>query len=233
MKMYFNGTHLTLPKLGVSKRIDKNTSQFNFIHNHKNDLEKEIGVLSGMLHGFPPPVITDALAGCGFSGRIFQQIWPESSLILNDLDVNCYHILKNNFPEASVYNDYAENLTYPEGGFVFLDFNLFSLKKLRSYMDILDKAFKSRPKELIMTDSASYGFKFREKFLRSYGISNYWDYYYLLRQTVYETWGYYINQIKIFGNAALLRINDIEMDLQIGKEFDRIQINKNKGLFNE
>lgn len=234
MIIHFFDTHLNIPKPKGRRTISHNTPQFDFILSHKADIEKEIAALHYLIKEEPAPaLIVDAMAGCGFSGKVFKRVWPDSYFILNDASIICWEILQQNFPNDLVYHDLAQNLEFKSGAFVFVDFNAFTLKKENDCREILKAIFKKQPDTVIVTDSASYGFKFKDKFLNSYNIKNTNEYYSKVRTYFYDNWGYWVNEVRIFGNAALLKLKSTKQELIITKSQDsfKIRVQLYRGLF--
>lgn len=229
----FHGTELEIPKLRGNRNIRKDTPQVDFILSHKSDIEKELGALDQIIKDKKDPrYVVDAMAGCGFSGKILRREWPDSDFIFNDLSQTCVEILEKNFPWDKVRNKAAKNLEVPAHAFVFVDFNSFTLKRASEYSSLFQNLFDSRPTNAIITDSASYGFKFQNRFLKSYGISDHEEYYQLLRNYFRHNWGYWVNRVVIFGSAALVELEEEKKDLILERLEApvKIEIRSTRGL---
>lgn len=190
-------------------------SALPFIQRHKRDIEGKMGALWRVLQEIDssPMVMYDWMAGCGFTGRILEARWPSSQLWLNDLDPTCFKLLSHNFPNSKVTNLPVQDLKRGEGevDLLFMDFNSFTVRKMKFWIDVLNRISEINPKEFILVDSASYAFKFGNNpgysnvgFLTSYGLKDFWDYYGLLDERLKEGWGWCIHNIAPFRNAAVI-----------------------------
>ncbi len=200
MIVLFGNCELMLPNKIEQCRIDCNTSQLAFVKKHASDIGKEIGALYSILERIGKPnIIFDVMAGSGFSGKVFLDVFPKLKLILNDLDKKCFGVLKNNFPMCDVYNRKAEDIEISETpDLVFVDFNNFTLFRFKMgvWKLIMDRINSIHPKYYLFTDSSCY----QEKF----GKFDCVLYYEQLSEYLSKRYGLVIISVAMFGNAALV-----------------------------
>lgn len=111
----------------------------------------------------------EPLAGVGLSAKLFN---PKGSVTLNDLDLGCQAVLKANFPQAAVWGKDATTGFFPTADLIFLDFNNFTLKRYLSgdkyYVDMMDRAFSSARKFVILNDCSVFYFRYGEGSYETY-----------------------------------------------------------------
>lgn len=155
------------------------------------------------------PISGDVLAGCGFTSQIIKKYLSPNKFFLNDFDEDCYQILIENFSfNNSIFisnQDASDILKDKKYDFLFLDFNTFSLIQAAGWNSIW-KLGMSNSTTTVFTDTASFGFRFGDRFLSSYKINTYYDYYKLLNTTIEQEFNKKIVKIKIYPNhnAALV-----------------------------
>ena len=200
MIVFFGNCELKLPNKIEQCRIDSNTSQLAFVKKHSSDIGKEIGALYSILEKIKDiNIIFDVMAGSGFSGKVFQNVFPKSKLILNDMDKKCFTVLKNNFPNCTVYNSRAEDIEINKKiDLVFVDFNNFTLFRFKMgvWKLVMDRIHLIHPKYYLFTDSSCY----QEKFGRFDRV----QYYEQLNKQLSKIYGLFISAVAMFGNAALV-----------------------------
>lgn len=125
-------------------------------------------------------------------------------LFLNDLDPDCVQILKDNFKDptqAEIFQGDARNLIWRDVDLVFIDFNSFTIKSLNEWAPVLSDAAK-HSKDLIVTDSASYGFNLGN--LKHYGCKDQREYYEKVSTIFEEKFSVILARVSMFDCAALL-----------------------------
>lgn len=205
MKIQFSNSVLHLHK--ESKQRDKitdNTGQINFLKSHRRDIEKEMGAVQKMIQSIDVKHVWDLMAGCGFSFSIFKEHIPEVKAVLNDLDKQCCQILQDNFPDECILNQDIFNIKMNQDcGLLFLDFNNFTLNKLQKNEAQYKELFEQiHTPYLCITDSASFGFKFRNH--TKYGVKDPNDYYHLLSDYFLKSFSYSVDAFFPFGSACLV-----------------------------
>jgi hypothetical protein len=195
-------------------KISEGTPQDEFLLSHQSDIRKEMGALKSTIDymkdsGFIPDRIMDAMAGSGFSGKLFEKEFPNSVLALNDLDSNSADILERNFPDSYVFNKDVNELFDDCGSLnlVFIDFNNFTLKRSFIWKQLFEGI---KCDKLLITDSACFGFKFGN--LKSYKVNTQEEYYQALSK-YFVTWNFMIESVCIFGNAALVLLSKELVDI--------------------
>lgn len=212
MWAFFAGKRLELPEKVPQKKISDLTPQLSFVRTHKSDIEKELGALTSCVKDCCAiNTIYDVMAGSGFSGKIFETLFPKAQLVLNDLDPTCASYLKRNFPTAEVFQTYAEKVQYSKiPDILFIDFNAFTLLHFEKWRPTFQWVKALEPRFLLFTDSASYGFKFGNKNLASYGVSSTEAYYHKVGESLHHQTGYSLISCCNFGNASILRAEQKE-----------------------
>jgi len=147
------------------------------------------------------PFIVDGIARAGFWGVLFRHIWPNCKLHLNEKDETCMNVLHRNFPNDTITNLDTKEWAPKKCDIVMLDFDDFTLRKLKKWKGILENWDKSS-KYLIFVDSACFGFKFGN--LKHYGVNTEKEYFNLLNETLGEFMNKEITVISKFVNAATI-----------------------------
>lgn len=222
----FLHSSLTLPTVKEQKIVAQ-TSQLAFVRKHKADIEKEMGAIASVIQDLPEiKYVIDAMAGSGFSGRVFENSWPGVSLLLNDLSKDCADSLKVNFTNAIVQNVSVEDITpIRRPHLIFIDFNNITLQRLPEWKKAFEWVNKNNPKYFMFTDSASYAFKFNKMYKKD-------SYYGNLTKVLGKEYDWHINTVCIFGNAAIVLCTR-EVSPITFKSYQRIpfSISTYKGLF--
>ena len=195
---------LVMPKkLAKQSKITSYTPQHRFLHTHWHDISSEMGALRAIFLSLPKmKTVTDLLAGCGFSGRMIQHYLQPDILRLNDLDIGCADILRDNFPKAKVTQKDAHAYSWgnQKSDLTWFDFNTFTLAHWGDWVADLHRAGE-HSEYLMAIDSACYGFRFGN--LPRYGCQTEADYYDRMALK-YKEIGFGLIQVAKFGNAAIL-----------------------------
>ena len=184
------------------KKITSQTGQAAFVKSHYADILKESSALKQVVSKLKNvETIADAMAGCGFSVAVLKSVFPDSKLILNDWDKQCYENLKLNFPESSIANeDINKWELWGKVDLLFIDFNNFTLKRIDDWKPTILR-LSEKCKNLIITDSACFGFRMGN--LKTYGVETPAQYYGLLEKEL-GLKEKSLTHFSIFGNAALV-----------------------------
>jgi len=186
------------------ENINDATPQHQFLGSHLSDIRKELGAWRGVLENLEDvSSLFDAMAGCGFSARVFEQVFPGVPIRLNDLDPACSHILTANFPESDVCSKDVRQLEFDGSDLVFIDFNSMTMRKWGFWGETILKAAEAS-RILVITDSACYGFHMGN--LKAYGVESPHDYYRLYNERIP---GKNVSMVADFGNAALVVLEDV------------------------
>jgi len=237
LKVTFDDLSLILDVSWEGRKISFSTPQWAFLEGyHFYDLQCELysirecckffisrfGVSNGVM---------DVMAGCGFSGRLFQKYLNPSRLLLNDSDNICFRILSENFLHCDIRMDDFRYLllnNQTSADVVFVDFNSFTILDLCKYWRAF-QTIRGKSRSLWLTDSAPYGFRFGN--LDIYGCRTPMDYYNMVDQEM-RPLGFQLCAVSEFYNQAaalLVFIRDDEsFDDVIFLDGGRLTVNRSK-----
>lgn len=178
----------------------------------------------------------DLLAGIGISSRIFDTDYNE----LNDFSGECYAILKENFksPNDTLYNIDMYHYNFNRFDFIFLDFNNNTLKKsLNEYKPVIDNAFASANKYILINDCSVTYLKYGESSYKNYakllGVTSEElkiNYYSIIKQhykKLYPTWS--LTHIETHPQTSFLLFEKQEPEYFF---FNELKININSEVLN-
>jgi len=158
-----------------------------------------------------PGIIADGIAGCGFWGAVFLEVWPDVSLHLNETEVACQPLLKQHFPYHTISNFDLHEWNPPHSDIGLLEFPKFTLKLVPQWVDVLAK-WSAKCRRLILADGACFGFKFGN--LRSYGAACEEAYYRLLSKALRQITRKHLTVVSKFTNAAIVLLEDTRRPMQ-------------------
>jgi len=210
---YDNDLVLNIPKLeNLNQQISANIGQVFFIKSHNSDIRKEMGALKAMSiylknNGFSlkEKTFMDVMAGCGFSGRIFNKYLFPEKIILNDLDSTCVSILRENYTDKEITNQNIFDIDF-QGIIPFIDFNNFTIKKSLFWESVFAHI---KTDWALYTDSACYGFGMGN--LKSYGVETEIEYYEKCVNPFISKYGFYVQAICNFGHASVILITKTKL----------------------
>jgi len=183
-KIYIDDKYLNKTDIDTSRWHSKTSFMDEFIKKNKNDYAHFYGefsfrifCLNNLRKRIEGKYLSnlDILGGVGVTARLFETHKMHS--YVNDLDEDCYNILKDNF--INVYKDDMYKFPYKAEGYdlIFVDFNNYTLKKyLTEYKDLTSSVFQKANKYVIINDCSVY--------YTNYGKKSFDYYAKILNQTV-------------------------------------------------
>lgn len=142
-------------------KVKRNTPHSQFVFSHKDDLVCELSCVKDLAKGFSFTSYLEMMAGLGFSAKLVNSIQGLSEIWLNDKDEFCTTSLAINFSNETgkeitiTQYDASELKLYNRWDVVFIDFNTFSMKKWREWLNLWSN-IKDKFRNLWLTDTACY-----------------------------------------------------------------------------
>jgi hypothetical protein len=203
-----------------AKKINKNI-------NTNTDLCYKLEAIYAFLKNEYIESYCEPMAGLGFSASLVQAMYPNASMILNDISVSLFEHLKSHFPQEQIYNDDVIEqidwtLKIPRVDCLFSDHNHFTFNHDTCF---LERALKKTKKIFIYTDVFPYS-------LKPFDRSKLNDYIRRVKAFFHRR-GKYVDSVYLYPsrNVMMLKVvNNFTTTKFLGRSDNIITIKKIQGL---